>query len=253
MGAACLRPTAAAALPGRSDRRDDAVAWNDQHLPLQSPTAAIRQRRATSCSAGRAEPGRFYAEPGAWRDGVGIWPPGTLLATDAGLLEVITAPRDSEQSRHAIRRAGYCGERIVSLVSMDFPAGKAADEVGSDLFRPLGLNVDHVATGWGPVVQRRSSREPVERGDWSCFYTGFASLDLLNPGLHQLVRGGGERAWFSWPSIPRMEDLASDWIRCARPRCAAAHRSRDAAACLRRSPISPAWAVFSVNGLSSRA
>lgn len=180
---------------------------------LQPPFDSAALRRALLGALNQADfmTAVAGAEPGAWRDGVGIWPPGTPLATEAGL-EAITAPRDIEQSRRAIRQAGYRGERIVSLVSTDFPTGKAAGEVGADLFRRLGLNVDHVATDWGTVVQRRSSREPVERGGWSCFYTGFAALDLLNPGLHQLVRGGGERAWFGWPSIPRMEELASAWI-----------------------------------------
>jgi peptide/nickel transport system substrate-binding protein len=127
-------------------------------------------------------------------------------------MEVIVAPRDIERARDDIRQAGYRGERVVSLVSTDFPTGKAAGEVGADLFRRLGLNLDHVATDWATVVQRRTSREPVERGGWSCFYTGFATLDLLNPGVHQPVRGGGERAWFGWPSIPRMEELAGAWL-----------------------------------------
>ncbi|NMJ41554.1 ABC transporter substrate-binding protein [Roseomonas sp. JC162] len=180
---------------------------------LQPPFDNVALRRALLGALNQADfmTAVAGAAPDAWRDGVGIWPPGSPLATGSGI-EAITAPRDLERSRHAIREAGYRGERIVSLVSADFPTGKAAGEVGSDLFRRLGLNVDHVATDWGTVAQRRSSREPVERGGWSCFYTGFASLDLLNPGVHQLVRGGGERAWFGWPSIPRMEDLASDWI-----------------------------------------
>jgi peptide/nickel transport system substrate-binding protein len=127
-------------------------------------------------------------------------------------MAAITGPRDLERSRREIHAAGYRGERIVSLVSTDFPTGKAAGEVGAALFRRLGLNLDHVATDWTAVVQRRASREPVERGGWSCFYTGMATLDMLNPGVHQAVRGGGERAWFGWPSIPRMEDLAAAWL-----------------------------------------
>lgn len=182
---------------------------NHLHPPFDN--AALRRALLGALNQADVMTAVAGAEPGAWRDGVGIWPPGTPLATEAGL-EAITAPRDIERSRRAIRQAGYRGERIVSLVSTDFPTGKAAGEVGADLFRRLGLNVDHVATDWGTVVQRRASREPVERGGWSCFYTGFATLDLLNPGLHQPVRGGGERAWFGWPSIPRMEELASAWI-----------------------------------------
>ncbi|WP_370690862.1 ABC transporter substrate-binding protein [Falsiroseomonas sp.] len=182
---------------------------NHLHPPFDNPAI----RRAVLSTVNQADFMNAVAgtESGAWQDGVGIWPPGAPLATDAGM-EAIHAPRDIARAREAIREAGYRGERVVSLVSTDFPAGKAAGEVGAALFRRLGLNLDHVATDWATVVQRRASREPVERGGWSCFYSGFAALDLLNPGVHQLVRGGGARAWFGWPSIPRMEALASAWL-----------------------------------------
>jgi peptide/nickel transport system substrate-binding protein len=42
-----------------------------------------------------------------------------------------------------------------------------------------------------------------------------AMLDMLNPGVHQPLRGGGDRAWFGWPSIPRMEALAEEWLNAA--------------------------------------
>jgi peptide/nickel transport system substrate-binding protein len=182
---------------------------NHLHPPFDNPAI----RRAVLSAVTQADFMNAVAgtEPGAWRDGVGIWPPGAPLATDAGM-EAILAPRDIARARDEIRQAGYRGEPVVSLVSTDFPTGRAAGEVGADLFRRLGFNLDHVATDWATVVQRRASREPTGRGGWSCFYTGFATLDLLNPGLHQLVRGGGERAWFGWPSIPRMEELAGAWI-----------------------------------------
>lgn len=182
---------------------------NHLHPPFDNPAI----RRAVLSAVDQADFMNAVAgtEPSAWRDGVGIWPPGGPLATDAGM-EAILAPRDLARAREAIRQAGYRGQRVVSLASTDFPAGKAAGEVGADLFRRLGLNVDHVTTDWASVVQRRASREPVESGGWSCFYTGFATLDLMNPGVHQIVRGSGERAWFGWPSIPRMEELAVAWL-----------------------------------------
>ncbi|MGK7869872.1 ABC transporter substrate-binding protein [Falsiroseomonas sp. E2-1-a20] len=185
---------------------------NHLHPPFDNPAirravlSAVKQADFMNAVAGTAH--------GAWQDGVGIWPPGGPLETDAGM-EAIVGPRDIARARENLRQAGYRGERVVSLVSTDFPTGKAAGEVGADLFRRLGLNLDIIATDWATVVQRRASREPVERGGWSCFYTGFAALDMLNPGVHQLVRGGGDRAWFGWPSIPRMEELASAWIDAA--------------------------------------
>ena len=77
-----------------------------------------------------------------WREGVGIFTPGTPLANDAGL-EAITAPRDLGRSRRELREAGYNGERVVLLAPSDQPVLSALGEVGVDLFRKLGMEVDH--------------------------------------------------------------------------------------------------------------
>ena len=49
-----------------------------------------------------------------WRDGVGIFTPGTDMATDAGM-EVLTGPRDMARVRAAIKEAGYNNEKTVLL------------------------------------------------------------------------------------------------------------------------------------------
>lgn len=182
---------------------------NHLHPPFDNPAL----RRAVLRAVNQADFMLAAAgtEPGAWRDGVGFWPPGTKLASEAGM----EPPLGLDAARRAVRESGYRGETVVALVSTDFPAGKAVGEVGTDLFRRIGLTVEHVATDFATVVQRRASREPVSRGGWSCFYTGMAMLDMLNPGVHQPLRGGGARAWFGWPSIPRMEALAEDWLNTA--------------------------------------
>jgi len=188
--------------------------FNHLHPPFDNPAL----RRAVLSAVDQADFMTAVAgtDRAGWRDGVGFWPPGTPLASEAGM-EAITGPRDLQRSRRAVREAGYRGEKVVALVSTDFPAGKAVGEVGTDLFRRLGLNVEHVATDFATVAQRRASRAPVERGGWSCFFTGMAVLDMLNPGLHQPLRGGGDRAWFGWPAIPRIEALAGDWLDTADP------------------------------------
>ena len=45
-----------------------------------------------------------------WRDGVGIFTPGTDMASDAGM-EVLNGPRDMAKVRAAIKDAGYNGEK----------------------------------------------------------------------------------------------------------------------------------------------
>lgn len=63
-----------------------------------------------------------------WRSDVGMFCPGTLPASTAGL-EAITAPRDVEGARGAIREAGYREERVVLLAATDIASSKAAAEV----------------------------------------------------------------------------------------------------------------------------
>jgi peptide/nickel transport system substrate-binding protein len=85
-------------------------------------------------------------------------------------------------------------------------------QVGVDLVRRLGFNADIVLTDWGTTVQRRTSREPVERGGWSMLLTSFSSFDFMNPAAHFPLRSNGENAWFGWPTIPRIEELRDAWF-----------------------------------------
>jgi peptide/nickel transport system substrate-binding protein len=85
-------------------------------------------------------------------------------------------------------------------------------QVGADLVRRLGFNADIVLTDWGTTVQRRTSREPVERGGWSMLFTSFASFDFVDPSAHFPLRGNGLQAWPGWPTIPRLEELRDAWF-----------------------------------------
>jgi peptide/nickel transport system substrate-binding protein len=44
------------------------------------------------------------------------------------------------------------------------------------------------------------------------FFTFWTGLDMMNPGVNQALRGTGERAWFGWPTMPRMEELRAQWF-----------------------------------------
>ena len=36
---------------------------------------------------------------------------------------------------------------------------------------------------------------------------------MNNPAVHFGISGAGERAWFGWPELPRLEKLITDWAR----------------------------------------
>lgn len=146
-----------------------------------------------------------------FREPVGFFPPDTPMASDAGM-GALTSRRDMAAVQRALREAGYNGERIVVMGATDFPILNALAQVGQDMFRRAGMNVDFFSTDWGTIVQRRNSREPVERGGWSVFFTFFAGVDMFNPGVHQSLRGHGQQAWFGWPTIPRIEELRQAWF-----------------------------------------
>ena len=73
----------------------------------------------------------------------------------------------------------------------------------------IGLNVEMVATDWGTVVQRRVSREPVEKGGWSVIHTWAPSTIRYTPVEHSQIRGLG-------PTEMRLGILAGPRKRIAR-------------------------------------
>ncbi|WP_114375270.1 ABC transporter substrate-binding protein [Elioraea thermophila] len=149
------------------------------------------------------------ADPKYWKTGVGVFTPGTPLATDVGLDAM---KGDLNEARRLIRESGYNGERIVLLATTDIASLVALSQVTGDLLRRLGLNVDYQAMDWGTVVQRRASREPIDRGGWNIFCTNWAGLDHINPAGHHAMRGSGAQAWPGWPDIPRIEELREAWF-----------------------------------------
>jgi peptide/nickel transport system substrate-binding protein len=141
----------------------------------------------------------------------GVFTPGTPLASNAGL-EPLRGPRSIDRAKALLREAGYANQPIRLIGPTDILAPSALTQVGADLFRRLGVNLDLVLTDWGTVVQRRASREPLDKGGWSVFYTAFGSYDFLDPSGHFPIRGNGANAWFGWPTVPRLEELRDAWF-----------------------------------------
>jgi len=183
--------------------------FNCLHPPFDKP--AVRRAVLRAMSQADFMTAAAGTEPGAWKDGVGVFTPGTPLANDAGI-EAITAPRDLERSKRELREAGYNGEPVVMLAPSDQQALMGIAEVGADLFKKLGMAVDYRVSDWGTLVQRRASKEPPEKGGWNFFHTTWNGLDGLNPGIMQFLRANGQRAWFGWPDIPKLVALREAWF-----------------------------------------
>jgi peptide/nickel transport system substrate-binding protein len=150
-------------------------------------------------------------DPALIRTDVGIFTPDTPLASTAGL-DVLSGPRDLDRARQLLRDAGADTPVTRLIGPTDVPGPSALTQVCADLFQRLGLNLDLALSDWGTVVQRRTSREPVEKGGWSAFLTGFNGFDFVDPGGHPLLRGNGLAGWPGWPTIPRLETLRDAWF-----------------------------------------
>ena len=92
------------------------------------------------------------------------------------------------------------------------PRINAIAEVGADMLRKIGMNVDVIATDWGTTVQRSVSRQPPEKGGWHMFAAFSGGYDMSSLGTHQLARGNGAGAYNGWPDLPKLETIRDQWL-----------------------------------------
>jgi peptide/nickel transport system substrate-binding protein len=183
--------------------------FNHLHPPFDNP--AIRRALLGAVNQADFMSAVIGTDRSLWRTEVGFFPPGTPMASDAGLGAIVERP-DMDKVKRDLAAAGYNGERVTLIAASDFPSLNALAQVGQDMLTRAGMNVDYVSADWGTVVQRRARREPPARGGWSVFFTFFSGIDMFNPGVHQSLRGHGANAWFGWPSIPEIERLREAWF-----------------------------------------
>jgi peptide/nickel transport system substrate-binding protein len=141
----------------------------------------------------------------------GIFTPGTPLATDAGM-EALNGTHSPDEIRRELEASGYKGEKVVYLAPTDVPRINAIAEVGADMLRKIGMNVDEVDTDWGTTVQRSVSRQPPDKGGWNMFASFTGGYDMTTPATAQLLRGNGARAYNGWPDLPKLEALRAAWL-----------------------------------------
>ena len=96
--------------------------FNHLHPPFNNPAI----RRALLGAIDQAEVMRAVAgaDHATWRDRVGLFSPGSLLANEAGI-EALSGPRDYDKVKRDLTAAGYHGEPIVVLT---VSPGRLADQ-----------------------------------------------------------------------------------------------------------------------------
>lgn len=181
---------------------------NNLQPPFDNPAirrallGAVNQKDFMSAVAGD--------DPAMWQTGVGIFTPGTDMASDAGM-EVLNGPRNMQAVRTAIRQAGYNNEKTVLISPSEPPFRKAMADVCGPMLRDAGLNLEVQSMDWGTAITRRESKQPVDKGGWSVLCTTANGLDMQTPTLH-FLRATGETAWFGWTKSDRIEELRAAWI-----------------------------------------
>jgi peptide/nickel transport system substrate-binding protein len=183
--------------------------FNALYPPFDNPAirrvvvSAIDQRDFT-LAAGGAAPDLLIPQK------VGLFVPGTPMASDVGV-ETMQGAGDPSKLRQQLSAAGYRGERIVVLAASDSSNANAIAQVGADLLRRIGFNVDLQTMDWGTVQQRRASKAPIDKGGWSIFFTLQTSTQNITPAAAVALRSDGN-GWYGWPTDPDMERLRAAWF-----------------------------------------
>ena len=180
---------------------------------IQGPTANPGVRRALLAAVNQVDvmTAVMGDDPSLFRAPVGYYLPGAPSANDAGMENVRNRP-DLPTIKKMLKDSGYNGERVVLMHPTDQVYYNAMSEVVAAAFREIGINLDVQTTDWGTVVERRTSKEPLDKGGWSLFPYGAPAPEYRDPIFATFLRGNGAKAWFGWPTDPVFEEMRDKWM-----------------------------------------
>lgn len=180
---------------------------------IQGPTTNPALRRAMMAAIDQQETmiAAMGSDPTTWKVPVGYILPGGPSASEAGM-DIVRKRKSIDEIKKMVEQSGYKGERIVMMHPTDQLIYHALATVAVDAFRKVGLNIDDQLTDWGTIVQRRNSKEPLDKGGWSIFPAGAPGPEFVDPLLSNPMRSNGPKAWIGWPDDPRIETAHQAWI-----------------------------------------
>ena len=181
--------------------------FNQLHPPFND----VRLRRAVLTAVNQEDYMRAIMgdDRSSWRICRSQYPCDTVYGTE---VDLPVQKGDVETAKKMIKEAGYDGQKAVVINPTDFPTIGPLGDITYDLFRKIGINAELQATDWGSVVQRRATKEPVEKGGWSVFHTWFTGGFILNPIVTAPFRGLGAAGWFGWYENPKIEAMTQEWL-----------------------------------------
>ncbi len=183
--------------------------FNHLHPPFDNPAirrailGAVDQSDVMNAVAGTD---RTY-----WRDHVGLFHEGTPFANDAGI-EVLSGPRDDAKVRRELAEAGYRGEPIVVLGTAGNGYIPVLSQVGTEVLRRVGMNVDAHVTDYATMARRILRKDPPAQGGWNVYFTPAEGAFNHTPATNDYIRGDGKSGAPGWPKSQRLEDLRQAWL-----------------------------------------
>ena len=183
--------------------------FNHLHPPFDNPAI----RRALLGAVDQADVMNAVAgtDRTLWRDRVGLFGPGSPLATEAGI-EALSSPRDYDKVKRDLAAAGYRGEPIVVLATSGNGYIPVIGQVGTDTLRKAGMNIDLQVMDLGTMFRRWLSKEPPAKGGWNVLFIISDGLFSSNPATNSGIRGDGKTGMPGWPNSPELETLRAAWL-----------------------------------------
>ena len=180
---------------------------------MQGPTAnqGVRQAILAAIDPVEVMQAVMGDDASGYNAPVGTFLPDTPSASTAGM-DRLGGKKSPDEIKAMLKAAGYNGEKVVLLHPTDQPFYDAMSQVVAATLKKIGITVDDQSMDFGTVVQRRASKEPIDKGGWSIFCASFPAVDYLNPLAIPAARGNGGKAWFGWPDDPKLETLHDQWL-----------------------------------------
>jgi len=133
----------------------------------------------------------------------------TKYASDVNTDRVLK--RDLKGAKKLLDEAGYDGTPVLLLHVTDIQSQDVQYSVLKPMMEQAGFVVNDQASDWATVSTRRASKQPVDKGGWNLFFTGWGFVDQSNPMTNVYVSGACENAWFGWPCSDRLQELREEF------------------------------------------
>ena len=180
---------------------------------IVGPTANVGVRRAMMAAIDPQEAmiAAMGEDRSTWHAPMGFFLPDSPCANNAGM-DFRRKRWTTGEVKAMLDKAGYDGSPVVLMHPTDQLIYNATTLVAAEAFRKVGIKLDEQMTDWGTIVQRRTSKAPLDKGGWSMFPAGAPGPEYVDPLLANTLRSNGAKAWFGWPDDPKLEAAYEAWI-----------------------------------------